>query len=1661
GTLSFAAGDTSKTVEVAVNGDTLDESNETVKLRLSSPANAGFAGDAAAIEATGTIEDDDGLPVVSIADAAAEEGYAMTFTLRLNAASGRDMTVQWATADDAGGSNPAAADEDYTAVGTARTATIKAGATTTAVTVDTLADVRIEPDETFLVRLSDPVNATLSPTASEATGTITDNRVPTLAISGVPPKINASDDLTATFTFSEAVTGFVIGDVNVSGAAKKTFSGSGTTYTLVVTPDGDADVIVTVPANAVTDGVNNAPTAAVSETAVWDGDAPTVAISGVPNTINSTATFQATFTFSEDVSGFETGDVTVSGGTKGMFGSTDAGTYTLGVTPNDGEDVTVTVLANTATDGLSTGPPENVAATAAWDSTAPSVTIADASATEGDALTFSVTLDRAVPGGLTVTPGFTDGTATKGTDYTENTAALTFAGTAGETQTFTVATIEDALAEGDETFTLGLTVSGTTVTVTATDTGTGTINDDDERPTSITLTVDADMQTDGAQDEVAEDGGKMTVQVTATVDGPARFAGDTVVRVSVGSQGDSALQGKDYVAVPDFDCTIPAGEASGSVTFTMTLIDDNLDEVDEMISLNGEMTDTTVMPAQMRVTDDEPSVTVGWGPADETTLPLHTQWQVVWDEVSEGESGTFVLYADPAPEQDLRVAIDVTDFGGFLPPGGAGRRTVTIPAGATTRTVTVPTEDDEVVETYWLDGRGHVGLDLAAGPGYRLADPSGDQDLWGRRDAVLFVRDNDAEQQVTVSFASGDANVEEGGNAHRLSLRAAPESQDLGPYWIGFRLSGTATPGVDYELAKDPRHSTDPPLERTDNRGKLWMNSAIAAPSMMVTVLDDGIDDDGETIVVTLQAGAGYDVGEPATVTLTIGGSDTGPTATPALALSETALAMTEGGEASYTVSLATQPTETVTVSIAGHAGTDLTLDKTSLTFETSDWSDPQTVNVSAGQDDDASDDTETLALAASGGGYDAAADVSVTVTDDDEPALVLSATTLDVAEGDRAQYSVRLATQPAASVTVAIAGHADTDLTLDKDSLTFGPADWKDPQTVSVSAGQDDDTSDDTAALTHTASGGDYDAKTAEVSVTVEDDDALSPALVLSETALAMTEGAGTSYTVLLATQPTDTVTVSITGHASTDLSLDRTTLSFGTADWNDPQTVTVSAARDADEDEDTASLVHTATGGGYGGVAAELPVTVRDGIKISLAAGEAVEGSFMEVRFTLSSPSPGDVEVSWLTHPGGGNAHAGPVDDPDDFRMESGRLRFAAGETEVVREVWIVEDEIDDPHEQFTVQIDRPQGAVLADPVTSMPSLAQPDRRIELKREIAYVVVTILQAEAAPEPVEVTLEASPPTLEEGGRTLLWARLAEPLPEMVRIPLVWTEGTAEPDDHDGPSGLTIYAGHVAGRATLNALEDDDTDDETLSVSFGELPEWVVAGTLDSVEITILDNDGAGEEFAGLTVSVADASAREGEENLRFPVTLNRPAPGSVTVQASIDPNAGTARRGADYVDTSQQVRFETGDRLKFVTVLVEDDLVDEGEETLYLELSDARPSGVTIARSRAAGTIKNTDPMPAAWLSRFGRTVAEQALDGVSARFEASREPGWRGSLGGIPLGGGPTRGEETGAPNGPDGASDGLFRPGGVADDPFGRRPDGFGHSAISGHGAAPGHG
>ena len=140
-------------------------------------------------------------------------------------------------------------------------------------------------------------------------------------------------------------------------------------------------------------------------------------------------------------------------------------------------------------------------------------------------------------------------------------------------------------------------------------------------------------------------------------------------------------------------------------------------------------------------------------------------------------------------------------------------------------------------------------------------------------------------------------------------------------------------------------------------------------------------------------------------------------------------------------------------------------------------------------------------------------------------------------------------------------------------------------------------------------------------------------------------------------------------------------------------------------------------------------------------------------------------------------------------------------------------------------------------------------------------------------------------------------------------------------------------------------------------------------------------------------LSVPDAQVEErANAALDFAVRLDRAAPTLVTVRyATAD---GTAVEGFDYRAASGLLTFALGETRKTVSVPVHDDAHVEGDETLTLTLSDA--SGAQIADGLATGTIlANSDPIPKAWLVRFGRTVAQQILDAVDERLATTPRQG------------------------------------------------------------------
>ena len=252
GTLTFAAGTTSKTFDVSVTGDTMDEVHETVLVSLSNPTNATVSSTAGT--GTGTITDDDGVPTLSIDSPSVTEGDSgavnLTYTATLSAASGKQVTVAYADAT----TGTATSGTDYTAI-SGGTLTLAAGTTSRTFDVSITGDAMDEPNETILVTLSGPTNAVISTTAGTGTGTITDNDDPPGVTLALADSAIAEDGGTTTVTATLSHPSSAATTVTVTALEGAYTVGSDVTITIAAGETANATDTATI--TAVDDAIDN------------------------------------------------------------------------------------------------------------------------------------------------------------------------------------------------------------------------------------------------------------------------------------------------------------------------------------------------------------------------------------------------------------------------------------------------------------------------------------------------------------------------------------------------------------------------------------------------------------------------------------------------------------------------------------------------------------------------------------------------------------------------------------------------------------------------------------------------------------------------------------------------------------------------------------------------------------------------------------------------------------------------------------------------------------------------------------------------------------------------------------------------------------------------------------------------------------------------------------------------------------------------------------------------------------------------------------------------------------------------------------------------------------------------------------------------------------
>jgi hypothetical protein len=292
-------------------------------------------------------------------------------------------------------------------------------------------------------------------------------------------------------------------------------------------------------------------------------------------------------------------------------------------------------------------------------------------------------------------------------------------------------------------------------------------------------------------------------------------------------------------------------------------------------------------------------------------------------------------------------------------------------------------------------------------------------------------------------------------------------------------------------------------------------------------------------------------------------------------------LTTTEGqGTATFTVQLAHQPTSNVTLTFSSSATDEGTV-TSGVTFTPLDWNVAQVVTIT-GVNDDIDDGNvgyriSTLASSADAAYHDlAAADVSVTNTDDDTAGVTVSLLYGPTTEaGGTARFTVVLTSEPLQPVTISLASSNTGEGTLSAGSVTFTSLDWNVPQSVDVSGVDDARDDGDVNYTINTGTAGSADPTyngmdVANVSLSNTDDD--TAGIVVSPTSgLVTTEGGGAAtFTVVLTSQPAFDVTINLSSSDTTEGTLDRSSVTFTPASWDEAQTVTVTGVNDDFDDGD-----------------------------------------------------------------------------------------------------------------------------------------------------------------------------------------------------------------------------------------------------------------------------------------------------------------------------------------------------------------------------------------------------------------------------------------------------------------------------------------------------------
>ena len=1369
------------------------------------------------------------------------------------------------------------------------------------------------------------------------------------------------------------------------GTTLPTGVGEGTTKETVISINDDDDPSVDVEFGSATYSVEESDDSSTTETKENEVTV-TVTLSADPE---RTVTIPIVKTnlggaSSSDYSGVP-GDVTFNSGDTSKSFTFKAEPDTV---DDDGESVKLT-FGTTLPTGVSEGPTKETVVSINDDDLPADVDVefeqGSYTVAEGRDAIVKITLSEDPERTVTIPINNTGQGGASSADYYVTDTSVTF--NAGETEkSYTVSAHSDTVDDDGESVKLTFGTLPTGVTEGTTKQTIVSITDDDDPSVDVefgSATYSVEESDDSSTTETKEN--EVTVTVTLSAD-PERTVTIPIVKTNLGGASSS-----DYSGVPD---NVIFNSGDTSKTFTFKAESDSVDDDDESVKLtfgttlptgvSEGTTDETVVSIN---DDDVPSVDVEF---EQESYSVDESDDATTENVTENEvTVTVTLSADP--ERTVTIPIVKTNLGGASSSDYSGvPDNVVFNAGDTEKSFTFSATDDSD------DDNGEsVKLTFDTLPS-RVSEGT-------TKETVVSINDDDATVQeqssVDVEFGSATYGVEESDDS---STTETKENE----------VTVTVT------LSADPERTVTIPIVKAEQGGasssdysgvpdNVVFNSGDTSKSFTFKAEPDTVDDDGESVKLTFGTTLPTGVGEGTTDETVISiNDDDDPSvdvefgsATYSVEESDDA-GTTEDkeNEVTVTVTLSADPERTVTIPIVktelgGASSSDYSGVPGNVTFNAGDTSKSFTFTAAS---DSVDDDGESVKLTftnlPAGVTEGTTKETVVSINDDDVPSVDVEfgSATYSVEESDDAgttevkenevTITVTLSADPERTVTIPIVktelgGASSSDYSGVPDSVIFNAGDTEksftfkaEPDTV------DDDGESVKLTFGTTLPTGVSEGTTKETVVSITDDDVPSVDVEFGSATYSVEESddAGTTedkenevtVTVTLSADPERTVTIPIVktelgGASSSDYSGVPDSVIFNAGDTE--KSFTFKAEPDTvDDDGESVKLTFGTTlpTGVSEGTTKETVVSITDDDVPSVdvefgSATYSVEESDdagttedkeneVTVTVTLSADPERTVTIPIVKTELGGASSSDYSGVPDN-------VVFNAGDTEKSFTFKAEPDTVDDDGEsvKLTFGTTLPTGVSEGTTKETVVSITDDD-----------VPSVDVEFGSATYSVEESDDAGTTEDKENEVTVTVTLSADP-ERTVTIPIVKTElGGASSSDYSGvPDNVVFNAGDTEKSFTFKAEPDTvDDDDESVKLTFTNLPTGVSEGTTKETVVSITDDDATSQLQVSVSVSYK-SSAYSLMEGSTVIITVRLSEDPERTLTIPVTTTNGTGASDDDYSGVPDNVVFNSGDTEKTFTFFATQDSDDEDVETVTLgfgdmpsDVSTTTPAQVTVS---------------------------------------------------------------------------------------------------------------